>query len=98
MIDIKVLKSQLDLVAVVQACGVSLKRKGTNYFALCVFHTESTPSLSVNPRTQLFHCFGCGTGGDVFRFVERYYGIRFGAAVAKLNAMLAGSPELRRAS
>ena len=56
---------------IVQVIGnrISLNR---NYKALCPFHKEKKPSFSVNPRGQYFHCFGCGVGGDVFRFIERY--------------------------
>ena len=97
MTDPKTLKSQLDLVAVVRACGLELKRTGVNFFALCPFHPEATPSLSVNPRVQLWRCFGCGTGGDVFTFIQKYDHLDFGTAFRKLTAMLATTPSVRRA-
>lgn len=49
---------------------VSLKKSGANHQGLCPFHAEKTPSFSVNPAKGIFHCFGCGVGGDVFKFVE----------------------------
>ena len=63
-----------------------LKRAGANFKALCPFHQEKTPSFHVSPQRQTFHCFGCGVGGSVFRFVMEYEHIEFPAAVRKLGA------------
>ncbi len=63
-----------------------LKRAGTNFKALCPFHQEKTPSFHVSPQRQTFHCFGCGVGGSVFRFVMDYEHIDFPSAVRKLAA------------
>src|SRR5438093_9830297 len=63
-----------------------LKRAGTNFKALCPFHQEYTPSFMVSPSRQMFHCFGCGAGGSVFRFVMDYEHIDFPSAVRKLAA------------
>jgi DNA primase len=63
-----------------------LKRAGTNFKALCPFHQEKTPSFTVSPSRQTFHCFGCGTGGSVFRFVMDYEHTDFPSAVRKLAA------------
>ena len=68
-----------------------LKRAGTNFKALCPFHQEKTPSFTVSPSRQTFHCFGCGVGGSVFRFVMDYEHIDFPSAVRKL-ATRAGIP------
>ena len=68
-----------------------LKRAGTNFKALCPFHQEKTPSFTVSPSRQTFHCFGCGVGGSVFRFVMDYEHIDFPSAVRKLAAR-AGIP------
>jgi DNA primase len=61
-----------------------LKRAGANFKALCPFHQEKTPSFMVSPSRQTFHCFGCGAGGSVFRFVMEYEHVDFPSAVRKL--------------
>jgi len=63
---------------------VALKKKGRNFFGLCPFHNEKTPSFSVNPDKQIFHCFGCGAGGNVFTFVQKQDGAGFPDAVRAL--------------
>ncbi|HSH38776.1 MAG TPA: DNA primase [Chthoniobacterales bacterium] len=68
-----------------------LKRAGTSYKALCPFHQEKTPSFNVSPQRQSFHCFGCGAGGSVFRFLMEYEHLDFPSAVRKLAAR-AGLP------
>jgi DNA primase len=68
-----------------------LKRAGSSYRALCPFHQEKTPSFHVNPARQSFHCFGCGVGGSVFRFVMDYEHVDFPTAVRRLAAR-AGLP------
>jgi len=76
-------RAQADIVEVVSEY-VPLKRRGRNYFGLCPFHTERTPSFSVNPELGIFHCFGCGVGGDVFGFLMKIEGISFYEAVRRL--------------
>src|SRR5437763_3928924 len=61
-----------------------LKRAGANFTALCPFHKEKTPSFNVNPHKQIFYCFGCHKGGDVFTFVKEYESIDFPEAVRRL--------------
>jgi DNA primase len=61
-----------------------LKRAGANFVALCPFHKEKSPSFNVNPYRQIFHCFGCHKGGDVFTFVREYENIGFADAVRRL--------------
>ncbi len=61
-----------------------LKRAGANFVALCPFHKEKSPSFNVNPHRQIFHCFGCHKGGDVFTFVKEYENIGFADAVRRL--------------
>ncbi len=63
---------------------VQLKKQGRNYFGLCPFHGENTPSFSVSPDKQIFHCFGCGAGGNVFTFLMELEGLSFQEAAVKL--------------
>src|ERR1022692_4697525 len=63
---------------------IPLKRAGANFLALCPFHKEKTPSFNVNPHLQIFHCFGCHKGGNVFTFVKEYENIGFMDAVRRL--------------
>jgi len=60
---------------------VSLRKSGANYQGLCPFHGEKTPSFNVNPAREIFHCFGCGVGGNVFTFVMKIEGLAFPEAV-----------------
>lgn len=68
---------------------VRLQRKGTSYMGLCPFHNEKTPSFSVHPGRQTYHCFGCGASGDVFNFLMEYEKLSFKEAV-RLLAVRAG--------
>jgi DNA primase len=79
------LKSQADIVQVVQE-RVPLRRSGVAWKGLCPFHGEKTPSFQVNGDKGVFHCFGCGVGGDVIKFVELYDKITFPEAVRQLAA------------
>lgn len=72
-----------DIVEVVSGY-VNLQRRGKNYFGLCPFHQEKTASFSVNPEMQIFHCFGCGAGGNVFTFIMRMDRLTFPEAVRRL--------------
>ena len=65
-----------DIVDVVSQY-VTLKRSGRNFFGLCPFHKEKSPSFSVSPDKQIFHCFGCGVGGNVIHFLSKIEGINF---------------------
>ena len=77
------LKTQADIVQVVQDT-VPLKKAGSSYKGLCPFHSEKTPSFHVNGEKGFFHCFGCGTGGDVIKFVELQETLSFPEAVRHL--------------
>src|SRR5437762_11172670 len=74
-----------DIVEVISSY-FPLKRAGAYFKALCPFHQEKTPSFHVSPQRQTFHCFGCGVGGSVFRFVMDYEHVDFPSAVRKLGA------------
>ena len=80
---IETVRERSDLVSVVSHY-LTLKKAGRNYTGLCPFHTEKTPSFSVNPAKQFFYCFGCGAGGDVFRFMMKIEGLLFPEAVEKI--------------
>ncbi len=72
-----------DIVEVISSY-IPLKRAGRNFKANCPFHSEKTPSFMVNPDKQIFHCFGCGVGGDVFSFLMKYEQMNFPEALRKL--------------
>ncbi len=70
------IRSKNDIVDIISQY-VILKRSGRNFFGLCPFHKEKSPSFSVSPDKQIFHCFGCGVGGNVFHFVEKIENLSF---------------------
>lgn len=78
------IKRQNDLAEVVREQGIALRRRGRTYFGLCPFHGEQTASFAVSREAGLFHCFGCGAGGDVIRFIERAEQVSFPEAVRRL--------------
>ena len=63
------IKSEVDIVDFISEY-IHLKKSGTNYMGLCPFHSEKTPSFSVSPSKEIFHCFGCGEGGDAISFLK----------------------------
>ena len=76
-------RSRSDIVDVIGQY-VRLQKKGSTYFGLCPFHNEKTGSFSVSPNKQIYYCFGCGAGGDVFRFLMQYDNMTFGEAMKTL--------------
>lgn len=82
--ELDAIKRGNDLAEVVREQGIALRRRGRTYFGLCPFHAERTASFAVSRAAGLFHCFGCGAGGDVIRFVERTQRISFPEAVRRL--------------
>ncbi len=76
-------RQSIDIVDIISQY-VHLKRSGRNYFGLCPFHNEKSPSFSVSPDKQIFHCFGCGVGGNVFTFLTKIEGIGFKEVLEQL--------------
>ena len=72
-----------DIVDVISGY-VKLQRKGSSYFGLCPFHNEKSPSFSVSPSKQMYYCFGCGAGGNIFTFIQEYENYTFPEAVKML--------------
>ncbi len=100
-LDLATLKSLAPIESVIRSRGIALMRRGSSLVGLCPFHDDTHPSLSVTPERGLFHCFACGAGGDVIRFVERLDGVTFPEALRILaghtgyTAMNAEKPEER---
>ena len=77
---IEEVRSRNDIVGVISEY-VKLQRKGSSYFGLCPFHNEKSPSFSVSPDKQMYYCFGCGAGGNVFTFIQEYENYSFPEAM-----------------
>ncbi|MGA0333621.1 MAG: CHC2 zinc finger domain-containing protein, partial [Kiritimatiellia bacterium] len=85
--DLETLKEEVRARAdIVDIIGrqVQLKKASGNWVGLCPFHNEKSPSFNVNPQRQTYHCFGCGVGGDVFKFVMEMEHLDFMGALEKL--------------
>ena len=80
------IKQKLSIIDLISRY-VSLKKSGTNYKGLCPFHGENTPSFMVSPELQIFKCFGCGEGGDIFSFYEKIEGTDFSTTLEALGEM-----------
>jgi DNA primase len=80
---ISAIKNTADIVDIVSEV-VSLRRAGRNFLGLCPFHAEKTPSFTVSPEKQIYYCFGCGTGGNVFSFLMKHGGLSFPEAARNL--------------
>ena len=82
------IQRKVNIVDVIQNY-LPIEKKGKNYFAICPFHDDHNPSLSISPEKQIYTCFVCGASGNVFNFVMNYENISFSSAVLKV-ANLAG--------
>lgn len=82
---IDAVRERTDIVELVSQT-VTLVRKGTSYMGLCPFHQEKSPSFSVVPTKGIYHCFGCGEGGDVFKFMEKTRGLSFYESLVELGS------------
>ena len=80
---IEEVRTRNDIVDVISGY-VKLQRKGSSYFGLCPFHNEKSPSFSVSPGKQMYYCFGCGAGGNVYTFLMEYENYSFQEAVKVL--------------
>lgn len=89
------IKSRVGIVDLISEY-VTLKKAGRNFVGLCPFHKEKTPSFSVNPEKQIFYCFGCGEGGDIFAFLMKVNGISFAESVRYLANKAGISLPVRR--
>lgn len=78
------IRSKTDILTVIGEY-VALKKRGKNYLGLCPFHSEKTPSFTVSPDKQIFHCFGCGEGGNIFSFIMKMENIGFTESVALMG-------------
>ena len=83
MSDVDEVKNRIDLIELVQGY-VRLKKSGQNYFGLCPFHTEKTPSFSVSSERQIYKCFGCDKGGDAISFIQEIEHLTFPEALRLL--------------
>jgi DNA primase len=88
--EIDTIKQGVDLVPLMRACGIELRQVGDNYQGLCPFHDDTNPSLFVNPRENLWNCFGCNKGGDNIRFIELFEKVSFNEAAKRLKGDFSG--------
>ncbi len=79
------------ILRVCEQHGIRLEKQGSQYSALCPLHKEKTPSFSVDPERSLYHCFGCGEGGDVIKLAQRLSGLSFREAVEELTGGFVGA-------
>jgi len=83
MDEVSQVRDKIDIVSFISEY-LPLKKMGRNFKANCPFHNEKTPSFVVSPERQIWHCFGCGKGGDIFTFLMEYESMEFGEALRSL--------------
>ncbi|MDH5430012.1 MAG: CHC2 zinc finger domain-containing protein, partial [Nitrospirota bacterium] len=95
---IQQIRERVDIVDLISTY-VSLSKAGQNFKGLCPFHSEKSPSFSVNPASQYFHCFGCQVGGDAFTFLMKQENMDFMEALRELSQRAGiALPEFRQAT
>ena len=83
MDDVERIKQKLDVADIIGSY-IPIKKAGRNFKAVCPFHNEKSPSFVISPERQIWHCFGCNKGGDVFTFIEEYERVDFSEALKLL--------------
>jgi len=91
--DITLIKSRVSILDVI-GNDVALSRRGSNWVGLCPFHEEKTPSFTISPTKELYHCFGCGAGGDLVNYVQRHDALTYPQAIAALASRAGIQPAL----
>ena len=86
------LKARVDLVALFEEHGVDVRKFGRGFKARCPFHDEKNPSMSLDPKKGVYHCFGCGQSGDHLTFLQEHAKRSFGEAVAELHRLARTTP------
>ena len=89
-LEVDDLKARVDLVALFEAHGVTVRKMGRGFKALCPYHTETTPSMSIDRKKGVYHCFGCGKSGDHLTFLQEHGKRSFPEAVAELRQLAGG--------
>src|SRR4030042_2633321 len=95
--QVKEIKEKLNILDIARSYFPNMKKSGANYFTLCPFHNEKSPSFSLNPELGIFKCFGCGESGDVLTLIEKMEGVDFPKAL-EIAAEKAGIKLVRRYS
>jgi DNA primase len=90
--EIDDLKARVDLVALFEEHGVDVRKFGRGFKARCPFHEEKSPSMSLDPKKGVYHCFGCGQSGDHLTFLQEHTKRSFGEAVAELHRLARTTP------
>ena len=91
---IEQIKRSVDLGALMRSRGIELRKNGKGLKGRCPFHEDKTPSLSINPKENLWQCFGCGAAGDAIRFVELFDKVGFRQAVEKLSEKISSGADV----
>ena len=84
--ELERIKEEISLYRLIEAKGIKLEKKGSDYYCRCPFHDDETPSLVVTPSKNLFHCFGCGAAGSVIDWVMKMEGVSLRHALEMLKA------------